>query len=287
LQNVFLVDPGDVIGDRRADVFVETLASYPSTPEETYHSALVDGGAGVLMWTVAGAWPYSPGDIDGDQRKDFVTQAYYSSDGFVATRIWGVSSAGGTLWTNEFRTRHPAATCCTLKVYFGGSWDAGDVNGDGFIDGYLWQVAGFSKASEEEGIVVDGHDGDALVRSDESLYPVGASVDEGTSDLAHLRWDAPSDLVVDVLEGITSKVRTTSRVRFDIPSEPSDLDVSLRSDDVTGDGCADLLLDVYGPVETYFVALSGASGRVVWARGLSERAGGVRPVAHEDRNRAC
>jgi hypothetical protein len=287
-QNIYAGDRGDVTGDGLVDPFVETISiDFASTLEEEYRSYFIDGGVGELMWEGPGSAPYSPGDIDGDDRRDFLTQGFYSADGYAATRIWAFSAHGERLWTTEHRTYHPLETCCSTMFHFGGTWGVGDLNSDRLSDGQLWHPVGSFEARDEENLLVDAERGRLLLRGDETILPLAASVDRGTTDIIDLDWLLPSDVSVKVLDGAGGALRTESRIRFEIPSAPVDRGFYAEAAKLTSDNCSDIAIWIWGTKTDHLVVLSGGSGKMLWGRAISGPAGGVSLVEQTDRNHAC
>ncbi|MGH2756776.1 MAG: hypothetical protein ACRDI3_03205 [Actinomycetota bacterium] len=288
-QNEHMSDLGDVNGDGVGDVFVETSAQYfREDPKDQYRTYFIDGGRAELIWESFGQWPYSPGDLDGDGRKDFLTQAYYSSEGYTATRVWAVGSRGKRLWSREHRTEHPLTSCCSLLFHVGDeSWGVGDLNGDGLADGALWHWGGSFQARIEEHLLIDARRGRLLLRGDELTFPLAASVDRGTTDIVELDWSVPNDLVIKTRDGAGGRVRTESRVRLGVPLNPLKIDVYPWAAQLTNDSCADIGVSVYSPTTTYEMVFSGATGKLLWSRTTAGPGGDVSLIENTDRNRAC
>ena len=286
-QNVLVEDLGHVVGNGHGDLSVSTVSVESGGPQEKYHSHLVDG-AGAIAWDAPGAYPYSAGDINGDGQGDFLVQSFYSDDGFVATRVWARSSRGKKLWAKEYVTEHPSQTCCSAMFIFGGTWGVGDMTGDGLVEGGLWHPAGsFARGTRiEEYLVVDPQRGRLLMREEE-IEPLGVSVDRGTADAFEVDWHVPNDLIIRLRNGPGGRVLTETRLRFDRPLDPTELDAYAKTARLDRDACTDLAVTVYTPAENYEVVISSATGRVLWDRALSKRPSSVSMVGRLDHNLAC
>jgi hypothetical protein len=291
-RNVSLEDLGDVVGTEEGDVFVETMAQLldPGDPDQTL-TYLLDGATGNIVWERRGQWPYSPGDIDGDGSRDVLTQHYYSDDGFVATHVRAFTDTGHRLWHREYRTEHPLETCCSWLIHWGGGWGVGDYDGDRLSDGYITHTAGSFLARNEvanvEHFVIDAASGEVLARGGEEFEPLGSpAVDGGTADYALVRWEDGGALV-EVHDGTTGALLTSSRVAFDVPVDPKNLYLYAESARLNRDRCAEVALSVYAPSGTYEVMLDGADGSLLWSRSLGRRQGSAAVAEATDANEAC
>lgn len=300
-QNVSVTDLGDMTKDGIGDVFVETNP-YSGRAYATY---LVEGSEGDLWWKRPGQWPYSPGDIDGNRRRDVLTQSYYSGKGFTATKVWAHDIGGRRLWKKEYRTEHPLYRCCSSLFHFGGSWSVGDVDGRGLLDGGIYHFPPFVTDGvkiDGENIVIDARRGSILARGGEDLYPLGVAIDADGADIAYIEWAAPGDLAIRVMDGATDRVLLESRVGFDIPIDQKAY-IELEAARLDRDRCADLALTVESKVptserrntaessaeslSTYEVVIDGAGGSLLWAKSIGSRDGSVKLISRTDSNSAC
>ena len=291
-QNVQLDDLGDVVGTKEGDVFVETMAQLldPDNEDQTL-TYLIEGAAGHLVWKRRGQWPYSPGDLDGDGSRDVLTQHYYSDEGFVATKVRAFTDMGRPLWKREYRTEHPLQTCCSWLIHWGGGWGVGDYDGDRASDGHLWHWAGGIGATdvddEIEQFVIDADSGQILVQGGEELQPLGAPpVDGGLSDYARVHLVA-GGARIEVYDGTTSALLTSSDLEFDVPLPPEKSYVYAESARLDGDRCADVAVSVYAPAGFYEVMLDGSDGSLSWWRSVGLRDGTARVTSSTDANDAC
>ncbi|MDQ3982993.1 MAG: hypothetical protein M3271_09985, partial [Actinomycetota bacterium] len=291
-RNVSLMDLGDIVGTDEGDVFVETMAQLldPDDPDQ-YLTYLLDGATGNVVWKRRGQWPYSPGDIDGDGSPDILTQHYYSDDGFVATHVRAFTDTGRRLWHRQYRTEHPLQRCCSWLIHWGGGWGVGDYDGDELSDGYITHRAAAWVARDEvanvDHFVIDAATGERLARGGEEFQPLGRpAVDGGTADYANVRW-AEGDALVEVHDGTTGALLTSSRVSFDVPVGPQNLYLYVESARLNRDGCAEVALSVDALSGMYEVMLDGADGSLLWSRSLGRRQGTATVAEATDANQAC
>lgn len=289
-QNVQLNNLGDVIGTDEGEVFVETQEQLLGDDMET-RTYLFEGAAGRLVWDRPGMWPYSPGDVDDDGTRDVLTQHYYSAEGFVATKVRAYSGKGRPLWRREYRVEHPLETCCSWLIHWGGGWGVGDYDGDRASDGHVWLYAsgaGLSDVDDEEAnLVIDAASGAILAEGGEELQPLGApAVDGGHSDYARVQWTAGGTRI-DVHDGASGSLLTSSELRFDVPLPPKKSYVYVESGRLDADRCADVAVSVYAPAGLFEVMLDGADGSLLWWRSIGLREGAARLAGSTDANEAC
>lgn len=289
-HNATLNNLGDFIGTPEGDVFLETQEQLLGAGNET-HTYLFEGEAGRLLWKRAGLWPYSPGDVGGDGGRDVLTMHYYADDGFVATKVRAYTGRGQRLWQREYRTEHELQTCCSWLIHWGGGWGVGDYNRDRASDGYITHSAGGIGATELEDtfehFVIDAASGRKLVEGGEELQALGRPpVDGGSSDYARVRWSAGGTRV-DVYDGTTSGLLTSTELAFDVPLPPEKSYVYVESGRLDRDRCAEVAVSVYAPGGLFQVMLDGADGTILWGRSVGLREGSVRLAGATDSNDAC
>ena len=288
-QYAQLNDLGDVMGTKEGDVFLETDPTTLS-PRDGSRTYAFEGAGGLLVWKRRGLWPYSPGDVNRDGSRDVLTLRYYSSDGFVATRVRAFTHSGRRLWTREYRTEHPLQTCCSWLIHWGGGWGVGDYDGDWASDGHIWQWASGGPTELDDRVeqfVIDASSGRILVEGGEELQPLGKPpVDGGLSDYARVRQEA-GGARIEVYDGTTQSLLTSSDIAFDVPLPPKRSYVYVEAGRLDGDRCADVAVEVHSPVGSFEVMLDGGDGSVLWWRSLGLRDGGVRVTPVSDGNDAC
>lgn len=284
-RNIWFRDPGDFIGDEAGDLFVQIdpilLRAKPQG--NTY---LVDGSAGKIAWLRPGTFPYFPGDIDGNGSGDVITQALWSQKGRETTRIWAHTTNGSRLWRKDYVTEHPLLSCCIFQIPSGDDdWGVGDHNVDGLTDAYVSHWV--PDTDQHENFIVDAEGGRLLGRGLDTFFPLPLDTDGGSADHATIEWVLPGDLSVEVFDTHSGRRSVSSLLRFDVPLEPTGMNVWTRAAHLNDDRCADITIDVITRTDAYSIAINGATGKLMWGRSIGTERGRVEAVNFSDLNEHC
>lgn len=237
-------------------------------------TVLVDGSDGSRLWAKAGAWPYAPGDVNRDGRRDVILRAmHFAWDKDEQRFVSAAHTPGGKrLWRRVIRQRFKRGSCaddfCWTWAWAG--WqEVGDIEPDGVED--MWVtlgVEGDTTPLKVTSHTIAARTGKTLLQGGEGFLALDRPlVGRGTDSI---------DVAVD-----TERVQVTARrgndgsrlwttdLRTSGRWPRKDLLRFAQSAALTGGDCADLVLVVGAPKRSFLAAFNGRDGSVLWSRTLS------------------
>ncbi|HJR45905.1 MAG TPA: hypothetical protein VJ927_09905 [Actinomycetota bacterium] len=294
----------DVVGDGRRDFGILTynsgtsslLPALPIVPNvlfERDHTVvmLTDAGAGDVIWTKRGFWVHSPGDLDGDRDADVVLERprFDDKDNAIHYTRLAFPGAGKRIW--RYHLVWHGTPCPARRCLAGGGavglGPAGDVHPDAIGDRFLW-MALFQPPDTEDyaTFVLKGDADQTLIRSDETLMPLGVAVDGRGADVMNARADR-HEASFRARTGSTG--RTLWTLRFEGPEQllPKDVYAYGYGFSLPGDRCGDVVVNVGGEDGTLYAILDGGTGAIRWSRWSGARDQRPRATHRRDLNPAC
>lgn len=286
-------DLGDVSGDGTIDLGIMTSETDEDALfiggicfcEPKLVTYLVDG-EGRKRWLRPDAWPDSPGDIDGDGRRDVTTRNVFwrSGKGIVTERHSAYTASGKRLWRHNLEMKYDTSLCKFCAAGMGyGSVQVGDTGKDS-IEERFTQISVEQDGPAEDkavGYITDGRTGKRTHQGDGGFHGLGGSVDADGTDLIEIATGADGMTIT----GSNGNRSTLWESRLDAKGLRRGYTL-VNSARLTNDGCDDVLVSVNVPDQAFIVTLDGGSGRVLWLKPIAGPLD-ARPTGYDDRNPVC
>ena len=275
---------GDVVGDSHRDIGVVTIVGGSPSPlgigfftgAGRWVTYLTDAGAGIRRWRKPLAWPYSPGDFDGDGKDEVVTRdtRWRHDKGEIAYVQQAYDGQGRQWWHRSIERRYDRGPCpmsCGAG-YGSGWWEVGDLQQDRRTDTFVQNSISQDPGGEFDfNFTISGRTGRVVDSGGAELQAFGAAIDGRGTDVVDLEASG-TDLRLDARSGDADRLLWRSELTFDTLFG-SDASRRLTHLTLDRDRCDDVIAIIDSPKATIVVALDGGSGRVKWQRTID---GGAR-----------
>lgn len=300
----FTIPFANVVGDARRDFGIFTLQrgrattllpSLPLVPSliiERHREVvmLVDAGGGNVRWTKPAWWAHSPGDVDRDGRADVVLDRlrYNRSINQVRYSRVALSGRGTPVWRHDLTWRgEPCLAHACLGGAALGLGSAGDVHPDRVADRFVW-LGLFQPPQTEDyaTFVVEGDSDKTLIRSDETLMPLGAAVDAKGSDVMNARVDRHR-ATFKAREGSSGAALWSLQFSGAEQLLPKRTYAFGEGFALPGDRCGDVVVNLATEDSTLYAVVDGADAKLVWSRWIGKKGERPRLTRSLDLNRAC
>ncbi len=263
---------GDVVGDASPDLALNALSV--ETSDGTRTIELIDGSSGEIAREIPGQLAITTPDSDSDSndRADLLAIDYIAEGATRSVSYSLYSTAGPRLRLESHSVVIPPEGIARLTPLL----DAGDVNADGTIDlAHILAVDSPGPVDPRDERFIDGKDG-STIRAGQTGSPLFTSVD-GSGDDMYFVQPVPESSARDLVvrDALTGDELWTARIQ---PEGEGTIFVAVQSDDMDGDGFADLLVrvsstsadptvdlgQVNDEVHVEYLVLSGADGHLLW-----------------------
>ncbi|MDQ3916402.1 MAG: hypothetical protein M3323_13915 [Actinomycetota bacterium] len=280
----------DVVGNPRHDV---TLSAWmhDSGRKSDWDLYLVDGASGGPRWRRFGAWPYVPGDVNGDGDDEVIARDVVFGRRLktATTNLWAYDVTGKTIWKRSYTVRTDGPLTCAAGCSSGagvGFGSAGDLQPDGVRDSYVSTHISHDPGTETTvRYLVDGKTGRRSLVSGEELFPLAAAVDLRGADVAQAQWRDGSVAVAAATA--TGRTLWEAAVSFGVALEPGKIQLDVVAATLDRDRCPDLVVSINARRGKYVAALDGGDGSLLWMKTLDGLEAEPSARATRDRNRAC
>ncbi len=230
----------------------------------------IDGHDGAHHWTGDGSFPSSPGDLDGDGRRDVVVRTIVHGGSAVGLDLHAYSSEGNTLWDATHRSAYEIPHCgesvCSFSTY---SWldSAGDVGGDGVDDTLVNHEFDYQAGVSAIRQFIDGASGRLVAGGGTDHHPLAAAIDGQGSDLVVFRPNG-AGATVSAVTGDTGEPLWRARIQA-VEDAFAEGVLRVEGHDLDGDGCAEVILSKAAEKRAHVIVLDGATGALKWWAGLA------------------
>lgn len=286
----------DAVGDRTRDIGLMTARPPKEGQVGAFYlgqirwvTYLIDGD-GMRRWRRWGAWPRSPGDLDGDGSLEVVTMDFVQSFGKGAVGIEhrAYGDGGAAVWRRSIVSRYEKGPCrfaCSGSLGSSSS-SAGDLDADGIPETYVRHEVEQDPGDDPTFTdIISGASGKRIRAGGEELQAPKISFGGKGTDLLEVSVNR-NEATVQGRDG------DSFRLLWETPIVLNGLRSGRRVISVAGarldrDDCGDVLVSINVDRDALTIAISGGSGKVLWQRTSKRDVRLTQAGPSEDLNRAC